>query len=369
MAAKTSRLMERKITKNGNADLLDFTGDRIYVGIDVHKKQWNVSIMGDFKEHKTFVQPPDASKLGNYLKTNFPNADYYSVYEAGFSGFWAHEDLKKEGITNIVINAADVPTTNKEKFHKRDSIDSRKLCRSLREGSLTAIHVPSREELEDRGLVRLRKRLITDIGRCKNRIKGQLNYYGIDVPDQMGQSYWPKRFVKWLNSLEMRNASGSFTIKILVAELERIQELKLDLDRQLIRLGKEKYPVQVKLLRSVPGIGMIGALTLITELGDCRRFRQFDQLCSYVGLIPNVYSSGQTEHVGHLTNRKNQYILPILLQCAWKAVSKDPALMKTYQDWCKTMRANKAIIRVCRKLLSRIRYVMIENQEYKCGIP
>jgi transposase len=77
-------------------------------------------------------------------------------------------------------------------------------------------------------------------------------------------------------------------------------QLKRELDRQLIRLGKEKYPVQVKLLRSVPGIGMIGALTLITELGDCRRFKQFDQLCSYVGLIPNVYSSGQTEHVSHL---------------------------------------------------------------------
>jgi transposase len=95
-----------------------------------------------------------------------------------------------------------MPTTNKEKFHNRNSIDSRKLCRSLREGSLTAIHVPSREELEDRGLVRLRKRLITDISRCKNRIKGQLKYYGIDVPDQMGQNYWPKRFIGWLNNLE-----------------------------------------------------------------------------------------------------------------------------------------------------------------------
>lgn len=75
--------------------------------------------MGDFKEHKTFVQPPDASELGNYLKANFQNADYYSVYEAGFSGFWVHEDLKKEGITNIIINAADVPTT-KKKFRKCD---------------------------------------------------------------------------------------------------------------------------------------------------------------------------------------------------------------------------------------------------------
>jgi transposase len=185
----------------------------------------------------------------------------------------------------------------------------------------------------------------------------------------MGESYWPKRFIDWLSDLQMRHSSGNFTIRTLVCELERIQELKRDLDRHLIQMGKEKYSAQIKLLRSVPGIGIIGAMTLITELGDCKRFRQFDQLCSYVGLIPNVYSSGETQHVGHLTNRKNQYILPVLLQCAWKAVGKDPALMKAYQDWCKTMRANKAIIRICRKLLNRIRLIMITKQEYKCSIP
>lgn len=355
--------MESKDTKK-----LDFTGDRIYAGIDVHKKQWNVSIMSELMEHKTFVQPPDAKALGNYLRENFPGADYYSVYEAGFSGFWIHEALQREGIINKVVNASDVPTTNKEKYHKRDSVDSRKLCRSLRDGHLQAIHVPSREELEDRGAVRLRKRLITDISRCKNRIKGQLNYYGISIPEDIGESHWPKRFIVWLSNLQLDYASGSFTISTLVTELQRIQDLKKDLDRYLIKMGKEKYSRQINLIRTIPGIGMIGALTLITELGDCKRFRKLDYLCSYVGLIPNVYCSGETEHIGHLTNRKNQYILPILLQCAWKAVGRDPALLKSYQTWCKSMKANKAIIRVSRKLLARVRFVMINQQEYKDNV-
>lgn len=53
---------------------LDFTGESIYAGIDVHKKQWSVTIMSAFKEHKTFVQPPEPKVLGNYLRDNFPNA-------------------------------------------------------------------------------------------------------------------------------------------------------------------------------------------------------------------------------------------------------------------------------------------------------
>lgn len=155
---------------------LDFTGDPIYAGIDVHKKQWSVCIMSALKEHKTFVQPPDAMVLANYLKDHFPNASYYSAYEAGFSEFWIQEALKKEGIENIVVNAADVPTTDKEKKQKRDRVDSRKLCKALREKNLIGIYVPTQEHLEDRNAVRQRKKLVYDIVRCKNRIKGLINY-------------------------------------------------------------------------------------------------------------------------------------------------------------------------------------------------
>ena len=94
---------------------LDFQGEPIYVGIDVHKKQWNVFIMSRFKAHKGFVQPPNAAALGIYLRTNFPGATYHSVYEAGFCGYWPHEELQKEGIHNMVVNPADVPSMDKEK--------------------------------------------------------------------------------------------------------------------------------------------------------------------------------------------------------------------------------------------------------------
>ncbi|REA54792.1 IS110 family transposase [Dyadobacter luteus] len=356
--------MESEFTKNRTGRQLDFTGDAIYVGIDVHKKQWNVSIMGEYKEHKTFVQPPDAVVLGNYLRDHFPNATYYSVYEAGFSGFWAHEALTQEGIINKVVNASDVPTTDKEKRQKSDTVDSRKLCRCLRDDSLTGIYVPSRQQQEDRNAVRLRKKLVRDIARCKNRIKGLLNYYGISVPDDMGEGYWPKRFIKWLSELNFDQDSGKFTMSIILGELISIQKLKKELDRQLVLMAKQKYEDQVKLLRSIPGIGLIGSLTFLTELGNVKRFKSFDQLCSYVGLVPNVYSSGETEHVGHMTKRKNIYLQPLLIQCAWQAVGKDPALMKAYQDWCKVMKANKAIIRIARKLLSRIRFVLVNQKEY-----
>jgi hypothetical protein len=73
-----------------------FAGQPIYVGIDVHLKSWKVTVMAGDIHYKTFSAPPEADKLTNYLKQNFPGANYFSAYEAGFCGFSVHRELIKE---------------------------------------------------------------------------------------------------------------------------------------------------------------------------------------------------------------------------------------------------------------------------------
>lgn len=341
----------------------DFSGDSIYVGIDVHKKQWTVFIMSDYKEHKGFVQPPDARVLASYLRKNFPGATYHSTYEAGFSGFWIHEALKREGINNIVVNPADVPTTDKEKKKKCDRTDSRKLCKKLRDKDLDGIFVPERFQLEDRDLVRLRTKLVRDVRRCKSRIKSMLNYYGINH----GFNGWTKAFITWLQQLELAFPNGTFTLQTFVKELQTIEELKKTVSHQIRTgiVGNARYEKGIRLLCKIPGVGLIGAITVLTELGDTRRFGNCDQLCNYVGLVPTLYSSDEKQHIGNLTPRGNTYVLPILNQCAWASVGKDPALMNAYHQLCKRMKGQDAIIRIARKLLRRIRYVLIHEAEYE----
>lgn len=69
---------------------------------------------------KTFSQEPNPEQLANHLKRHYPNGEYSCVYEAGFCGFWIQESLEKLGIKCKVVNAADVPTTDKEKRLKTD---------------------------------------------------------------------------------------------------------------------------------------------------------------------------------------------------------------------------------------------------------
>lgn len=129
---------------------LNFSGQKIYVGIDVHLKSWSVTVLTEHLHHKTFTQPSSASTLIHYLTHNIPGGMYQSAYEAGFSGLWAHYELIKMGVNNIVVNPVDVPSTQKELLQKTDRVDSGKLARSLRSGELTAIYIPAKRTLEAR---------------------------------------------------------------------------------------------------------------------------------------------------------------------------------------------------------------------------
>lgn len=220
---------------------LDFSGENIYVGLDIHKKNWSVCILSDNLEHNRFSQDPKPAILVKHLKKNFPNANYFSSYEAGFSGFWIHQELTKAGINNIVVNPSDIPTTDKEKKQKRDKLDSRKIAKGLRNKSLIGIYTPSEELLEDRLLVRTRQKLLSDIKRCKCRIKSQLNYFGIKIPIEFDTPYWSKKFKEWLLLKHFKYDSGGLILQSHLKELEYIESLKKSVEKQILELTTTKY--------------------------------------------------------------------------------------------------------------------------------
>lgn len=346
---------------------LDFSGQNIYVGIDVHKKHFTVAIQGDHLFYKTFNQPPSPQVLVDYLNHNYPGASFAAAYEAGFAGFWIQEYLKNHGVNCIVVNPCDIPTTDKEKKQKRDPLDSRKISRALKNGELSAIHVPEKCNQQDRGLLRMRQKIIGNQTRCRNRIKALLYFYGIEYPERFQQSgtHWSKRFMVWLNTLKFDQESGKATLLLLIKEAISLRELLLESNKLILKLSQqERYIENIKLLLSVPGIGRLTAMILLTEIENINRFRGLDHLCAYIGLMPNVYASGEKEIVGDITKRGNKHLRSYIIESSWVAVRIDPALGLKYHQLCSRMPGNKAIIRIARKLLNRIRYTLVNKEEY-----
>ena len=123
------------------------------------------------------------------------------------------------------------------------------------------------------------------------------------------------------------------------------------------------------LLRTINGIGPLTAASLITEIGNMQRFPSFVELNSFIGLMPMEHSSGERELKGRLTVRKQRQLRSDLIECAWTAKRTDPAMSLYYNNQLKKGKEPKMIIvKIARKLLSRIRHVWLTDQPYVTGV-
>lgn len=356
--------------RQNNKNKVDFTGEVIYIGIDAHGRSFEITIYYNGYEYKTFTQDPEPYKLVRYLNKHFPGAGYNSVYEAGYCGYWIHDKLTILGVENIVVNAADVPLKDKEKKNKTDKVDSRRLARGLMNGDLSAIYIPTDKQREDRTLVRSRYSFVQKQTRVKNQIKSFLAFYGIHITEEEGAKHWSNNYIRWLESLSIKHESSKKALEMYLSELRHIKQIIAEITRSIRLLGETyEYKKQVELLTTVPGIGILTAMILLTEIADIKRFNKFDHLCSYIGLVPTEHSSGEHISRGDITPRRNRFLRHILIESSWVAVRKDPALMLANRKYRSNGKNGpKAIIKVARKLVSRIYQVLKNQRPYQLGI-
>jgi len=349
---------------------VDYSGQTLYVGLDEHLKSLKVAIYSRDTFLKSFSQDKDGSGLIDHLRDHYPGADFKSVYEAGFSGFSLHRELVNGGIDNMVVSPGDVPSSNKDKRRKSDQVDCHKLSQQLRSGNLDKVYVPSVEAIYDRQLVRLRSRMLNkEHSRYVTRLKMYLYFIDANIAWLDLQGRLSKQRLKDLAKLNMGSESGQYVLTAYISYIEQFRQWRLQTDRQIVKLSQtQKYKALVELLKTVPGFGLLCSMIFATEIIDMARFEDLDHLVGYVGLVPDTDSSGEREVCRGLTKRCNANLRWALGQAAWIAIRKDPALTQAYSRYCGRMPKNQAIIRIQKKLLSRVRRVWLDQKPYQMGL-
>lgn len=349
-----------------------FAGQSIYIGIDYHLKSWKVTLLSDQFELKTMSREPDAESLVSYLREHYPGAEYKAIYESGFSGFHACRKLRELSVDCQVVHAMDVPISHKDRQQKSDKSDSRRLAQLLRSKSFEGLDVPPVHIEMDRKLLRQHYCLTKILVAEKNRVKAILFQFGIDIPKRFTSEQsrsWSKVYIDWLRSVTGidRRLQMSIDNHLDTGLLIRKQLLKLT--RQIRELSQdERYSEDCMLLTTIPGIGTLGAMRILLQVYDMKRFVTMDELCSYVGMIPKMYGSGERMVTGKLSKRGRKDIKIMLIESAWVAVRKDPALTARFNKLSLRMNKNKAIIRIAKNLLGRIRHMLTHKVSYELGV-
>lgn len=339
--------------------------NHLFVGLDVHKIKWSVCIRTAEFEHKTFQQSADPEILHNYLQKNFRNYRVTIAYEAGCFGFWISRKLESYGYRCLVLNAADIPGSDKESKRKSDHSDCRKIARELGKGEVKGIYRPEPVQEAFRCMFRQRETLVIDLRKAKGRIRSLLSCYGITCPKEYERNNWSRAFRTWLEQLQLEHQTLRLALNSLLSRLDFIRKEMLSMELQIRHYVKINFNEDYVLLMSIPGIGPIVAQAILAEIGDVRRFKRIDELCSFIGLVPNIYQSGDTLIVRGITKRSHHLLRSYFVEAAWFVIRRDPEMMAYYKKYSGKMVSKKIVVKVARKLLVRMYYCLKTKQTYQ----
>lgn len=345
----------------------DTTDSKLFIGIDVHKRSWKIHTATDLFDGSDLTIPPNAFSLQQYIIKHFSGYQVYCCYESGCCGFSHHRLFVSFGWHSLVVNPADVHRPAKAQFQKTDKIDARLLCKELKDGRLRGIHVPDIEREHLRCLFRRRNDLVKELRKIKTQIKMQLLYLGIAIPKELDQPHWSHKFRNWLKELSFDYKTMDYCLQTRLEAFDFVDKQQRSVSVKLRAYCRKHYKKDYYLLRSVPGVGPIVACGILCELGDLRRFKNFKQLASYVGLIPSVHQSGDNLTTSGLTPRANRIMRSYLVEATWVALRFDPVMQEYYRSH-QGKDVKRILVKAARKLLSRIHGIIRTETPYQIGV-
>ena len=131
--------------------------------------------------------------------------------------------------------------------------------------------------------------------------------------------------------------------------------------------GTDKYAHRMKLLKSIPGVGILTGMEMLVELQDFARFKTSEEIACYMGLTPSEYSTGQYIRQGRITRCGNARVRTALVESSWILVGRDPLMRAKYLKLKSTKGAKRAIVAIARNLIIRIRAMILHNAPYITG--
>ena len=342
-------------------------GEKVFVGLEDSKRSWKICARSNGNIISETSMPAEYVILHSFFQNKFPECQIKVIYEAGFSGFWLHDRLVKDGI-ECVVTPPNKVTEQKANKVKTDKVDARRLALVLENNDYSACNIPDQERREDRQISRTLNQIQRNIIETKNHIRRMFDFHGIE--SGRNERFWTDEKYLALKTLEMSKTLKG-CLNIYLDLLKRLLAYRDLLEKRLTALTeKPSYQKACACLKSAPGIGPLTAIRLTLEWGtNLNRFSSSKEFASFTGLTCSEYSTGEKVRKGHITAQSNPYVRSWLIQCAWRAYTKDPVLYKKFRAvQTNSGSKKKAIVAVARKIAVRLRRLVISEHPYQLGL-
>lgn len=280
--------------------------------------------------------------------------------EAGGSTRWIHDELVKMGIEAYVVNPNKVKAIADSK-RKTDKIDAKVLSELLRIDALPEeVYIAKGKSREMRDLLNARYGIIKGYTSLMNHMRGLLRQEGVRLP--------AREMIRAGYEEDIAKLRLPEHVKVIVERyagaIDRLIEEKEKIEKRI----KSHKCEEIDLIKTIPGMGELSSKTILSAIGEIKRFKRAKQLTSYCGLVPTVRSSGERTEYGRITREGRSEVRRVGIQSAHailrsKAVESHP-LRKWHASIARRRGKKTALVALARKLVTIVFYVLRDKKPY-----
>ena len=292
-----------------------------YIGLDVHKDTIAIAYTPENSRQEPTYYGECGGSIGSAERALRKIAkllgqklqDLKVCYEAGPTGFVLARRLRQLGV-DCCLMAPSKTQRKPNEVIKTDKRDAKLIAKLFRNGDITPVRIPPALDEAVRDLCRARTDASDDLARSKQRLSSFLLRVGIRYS---GKTKWTIAHMRSLREQAMPNSYQRIVLEEYIQAIDSGMERAARLEDRMKQVLQEwDWKPVVSALMACKGFKEVAAMTIISELGDLRRFPHPRKLMAFLGLVPGEHSSGGKRRQGSITKCGNSHARWMLVECA-----------------------------------------------------
>lgn len=321
-----------------------------YIGVDLHRNCFTACVQ--LENGRQYVSTWKLEGLGKFA-SRLRATDEVAVEVTGNTRLF-YDAVRPEVKRVVVVDPRQFEVIRKS-VKKTDAHDARALALFLSKDMLPEVRMKDQAHAEMASLVQTRDTLVKSRTALKNKVNNLLSARGINLSKESLASE------KGLQEVLGMRFGGTVDVEleVLVDQIRSLNQSIARLEKAIAGQGP-KLPGHEN-LKSIKGIGDVGAGVLLSVIGDINDFKDEGKLAAYFGIVPRISNSNETEHSGRITKRGSKLGRTVLIQCALIAKRYSPYLQRYYERIQARRGTGKAIVALARKFLGIIYLTLKDN--------
>jgi transposase len=345
------------IIKVKHYNIMEVKMETRFIGVDLHKKSFTTAVKIKEGEFKMYCFNFDFQGIEDFKKT-LMHEDYVAI-ESSTQAFFLYNQIISLVKKCVIVNPRKFKVIS-DSTSKTDKKDAKLLADYLKyEDLLPTVYVPDKDIIKLRSYFSIYKLTNKQIAQTKNRIQSILLQNGIVLESSF---LFNNKYREAVLNVDIDKGYVEI-IKCLYEKLDYLIKEKETITYKIFIHGK-RYKKETEIITSLSGISMLIAFCLISDIGDIKRFGNAKKLCSYLGVVPKVDSSGESCYAGKIHKEARKDSRSLLTQVINHLCNNSEYLKDFYDRKKKAKSCGKARIAVIRKIIVIIYHMLVNNEYY-----